>query len=177
MLGAMDLHQPDENAYGRVTNSERYQVVVDEARRLLEELARRPGVERVTATAADDFPDWADGDAVSVRLTPSQGAPVAFLFTDFPGVVIRAGNWGTQSFPICGCDACDEAPEDVVERLRTLIDAVVDGRVTEEVGRRSVTHVVSGEWGSLASERRLERGESRRLGGKQKIDWPPWPEP
>ena len=38
MLHAVDFDQPDPDAYGRVTNPERYQAVVDAARRMVDEL-------------------------------------------------------------------------------------------------------------------------------------------
>ena len=78
--------------------------------------------------------------SASVRLIPRTpaAAPLAIAFTDFPSVILRLGRWYEESLPGCGCDACDEQPDDLVAEMRTQVDALVEGGLWERV-RRGVT--------------------------------------
>jgi hypothetical protein len=100
---------------------------------------------------------------------------VVFLFTDFPGVVIRFGQWATDAFPVCGCDACDEKPGDVILRMRNLIDLVVVGGYQEVLTKRFLRQSFDWAQGSSITERRIGRAERRRLGQPGSYKWPPWP--
>lgn len=93
---------PDEDAYGRVTNPERSQAVVDAARALVRERVDTFDVEATAGSSAVDFPNWPDGSAEAIGLVPAVGAPLAILITDFPGVLVRFGEWGLEAFPGCG---------------------------------------------------------------------------
>lgn len=123
----MDFDQPDEEAYGRVTNPERYQAVVDAARGMIANLVTRYQVESTPGNWSVDFPDWTTPIGEVIRLRPREGAPLAVMFTEFPGVIVRVGHWCIEPFPGCGCDDCDESPENVVERLSDLVGWAVEG--------------------------------------------------
>lgn len=166
----------NDDAYGRVTNPERYAVVVDAARSLVDELVASHDVEGVPGDPATDFPEFGGSEVAVVRLSPREGAPLAVLITDFPGVIVRAGRWGVEAFPVCGCDACDESPEDLIEELGHVIGAVVAGRYEEWLTRRKKGWSFSGPWGTRSHEERLRRSQWRRLGeplGTRRR--PPWP--
>ena len=171
----MEFDGPDPDAYGRVTDPERYQVVADAADTLIGELVDRFDVEKTYGTSEEDFPEWTEAAVVTVRLTPSAGAPLVFMITDFPGVAVRFGLWTREAFPFCGCDACDEQPAEVIERMRELVEAVVEGRFAEDLTKRRARSTFSGSWGSSSRERRLRRGEWRTYGQLGTHRWPPWP--
>ena len=167
----MDIERPDDDAYGRVTNPERYRPVADAAAALIDELAAGYDVARSTGSSGDDFPDWLGSPSSTTRLVPGHGAPLVFMITDFPGAVVRFGEWTVEAFPGCGCDACDERPEDEVERMYGLVEAAVAGHYEEELTRRELRHSTTGG----SSRTRLGRGEWRRHGRPGRHRWPPWP--
>lgn len=65
----------------------------------------------------------------AVRITPltPDAAPLTFVFTDFPGVIVMAGVLLDAPFPTCGCDACDETAASQTDELESLVFAVVEG--------------------------------------------------
>ena len=134
--GGVEFDRPDEDAYGRVTNPERYQVVADAAIALISDLVRAFDVEETSGQSVVDFPTWQVTTAETVHLVPREGAPLAFLITDFPGVAVRFGEWTREAFPTCGCDACDEPPTDVIEKMNDLVEGAVGGRYEEELTKR-----------------------------------------
>ncbi len=172
----MRTKPPHEDAYGRVTNPQRFQEVADAATALIGELVDTFAVERTAGSSAVDFPSWPDGSAETIRLLPAMGTPLAILLTDFPGVLIHFGAWGREAFPGCGCDACDEQPPEVIDRMHRLVEAAVEGRYKEALTKRTLSCSFSGPWGGESSEGRLERGEWRRLGELGPHSWPPWPQ-
>ena len=173
MLDAVDLDQPAPEDYGRVTNPERYQAVVDAARGIIADLVKRYQVEVTPGIQSVDFPDWTPSAEEVSRVRPSQGAPLTFMFTEFPGVIVRVGHWCVEGFPSCGCDACNESPQVVVERLNDLVGAAVEGSYEEELTKRRLTYTIDG--GSSSSERRLVRGEWKPYGVLARHRWPAWP--
>jgi hypothetical protein len=150
---------PDE-AYGRVTNSERSRVLHTAARELLDRLTAAYAVDRDDGDAALDpaltgrF--TASVDTV-VRLTPRSpdAAPLTVAFTGFPGLGLRFGQWTTEPLPSCGCDACDEDPTELIALFTSNVKALVAGDFTEQIApgddgesqveyRLGSQHVVSG---------------------------------
>lgn len=156
------------DTYGRVTDPDRYRVLHRAAGELLDRLAREFVVERVD----DGDPD---GDTV-VRLSPSvgDGAPLTVEFTAFPGLVVRFGRRHVDAYPRCGCDACDEQPDDLVAELREQVEILVTGGFSESLVRGPeawITHRFAGRSGG----RRLVDGdEAATLGEADHWDWPPW---
>ena len=171
----MDFEPPDEEAYGRVTNPERFQPVVTAARSLIKHLVDNYEVGRSAGTAAEDFPGTAVPAIETIRLTPKVGVPLVFMITDFPGVVVRFGEWGNfPGFPSCGCDACDESPDDVIEDLNRQVSAAVNGNYAETLTKRKLTLEFRYARGSQRSESTLRRGEWRQYGSLGTHTWPPW---
>lgn len=173
--GAVDTEQPDQEAYGRVTNPERYQIVVEAARDRIDDLTEAYQVKSEAGEPKADFPEWADGSETVVRLQPVRGAPLTFMVTDFPGVMVRVGEWGIHALPVCGCDACNESPKEVVERLNDLVDAAIEGTYEEQLTKRTLTYGYPSRRGSLFTEKPLERGEWKRYGIPTTHRWPAWP--
>lgn len=170
---------PPDDAYGRVTNPERYSVVVDAARELIDRLIRDFAAE-VREGSVDDDLELLDGgtrnEVVEVVSADPRCAPIEFRFTGFPGVAIRLGQRGHEELlPACGCDACDEQPEDLIDTLEQVMDSYVSGRYSEELTRRRFEYSFAGSWGRRRGVTRLERGDWKALGPLGRIDWPPWP--
>ena len=168
---------PHPDSYGRVTNPERYAVLHDEARSLIESLMTTYDVVAEPGELAVDFPEWKGAAGEVVRLVPAEGTAVSLVFTDFPGVVVLLGEWGREGFPSCGCDACDEKPNDVIVRMREWIESAVAGEYEETLtrgwlGRGSAVTHVPGSWSSTS---RLGPAEGRHLGKPGSHKWPPWP--
>lgn len=125
----------------------------------------------------------------AVRLVPrsTTGAPLTFIFTAYPGVIVAAGLLHEFRFPACGCDACDESAGTEAGRLEQLALAVAAGGYAERypVGRRRWAEYALTAVDSSGSEGgrgdpapdigpdRLQEAE-RRL---QELDgaWWPWP--
>ncbi|MEX1038816.1 MAG: DUF6226 family protein [Acidimicrobiia bacterium] len=170
----MDTDQPDHEAYGRVTNPERYLAVVHAAQDKVDDLVKSYQVEPEAGSPSVDFPEWTSGAERVVRLQPKGGAPLALMFTDFPGVVVRVGDWGAKAFPACGCDACDESPSEVVERLNDFVNAAVEGSYEEQLTKRTLTYRYASRRGVLSGKRMLDRGEWKRHGLPAAHQWPPW---
>ena len=129
---------PDEAAYGRVTDPGRYRPFWDWARGEVDRLAREYDVERVDGGAEVDPELFGKltGATDAVRLTPRSGggAPATVVYTDFPGVGARFGRWGEVVLPWCGCDACDESPDDLRRTLEECLAAVTSGAFREHLG-------------------------------------------
>lgn len=120
-----------------------------------------------------------------VSLTPvaATAAPIAIAFTDFPSLLVRYGSWHVESFPVCGCDACDETVEGEAERLEDLLLHVVAGRFREElvvpwIRQPRLRYWLGGGTGSpdfRSGWRTLPRAHATALGRAGRIDWEPWP--
>ena len=122
-----------------------------------------------------------------VRLDPRdpEAAPIAVVFSTFPGLNARFGRWFTESFPSCGCDACDESAEGEIERLNEIVDDVVAGRFCEAIRRPLISFRRTG-WretkfwspaGRRTSRSRVDRVRAREMsGGRRRLDlnWKPW---
>jgi Family of unknown function (DUF6226) len=167
---------PPPEAYGRVTNAERFAVLHEWVAELLDRL-----VEDYDVVRTDDVRTDADGEPTSTAtLTPSRpdAAALRVTFTGFPGVAVACGRWSGESYPHCGCDACDEQPDELLDELITRIEAVVMGGFSEEL-------TFGGERWLRTSVRTLrERGTSAELiepekygtyGTPGRYDWQPWP--
>lgn len=171
--GLVRSDPPDEDAYGRVTNPERFLDVADAATALVGELVDTFDVETAAGISALDDPNWPDESAETIRLEPVVGTPLAILITDFPGVLVRFGAWGRKAFPECGCDACDEQPPEVIESMHQLVEAAVAGRYEEALTKRALSYSFTGAWGRLSSQGRLKRNQWKHHGEPGAHSWPP----
>lgn len=178
---------PPKEAYSRVTNPERFLPLHAAAMELLDRLEREFAVDRLEGHDADD--DWVRENLArpSVRLVPNdpQAAPIVVAFTDFPGLYLKFGSWRTEPFPDCGCDACDEMPDDSIERMTEMVEIVVSGGFRESA---RVPALLGDGWRESEfrySDGGFQRGESRvsrscalvMTGGERHVtlDWKPWP--
>ena len=180
--GRWGIEGPPEEAYSRVTNPERFQPLHAAATELLDRLEREFAVERFEGDEADDELGWASLARPSIRLVPQdpQAAPIAVAFTEFPGLHLRFGSWRTEAFPACGCDACDETPDDLIEKMTSMVEAVVSGRFRESIrvpllwgdGWQESAFRFTGHGGF-----RVSRSRALAMTGGERhvtLEWKPW---
>jgi hypothetical protein len=156
---------PPYDAYSRTSHLDRYEPVQVVARALIDYLDRTydvvvergPSCTNIFARPELGFipSPIVVVDAVAVSPRELSCAPLAFGFTSFPGLYLRAGVLHDFHFPGCGCDACDEGIDDVLDRLERTVFAVTGGNYRESIkGRRRGTigyamdFAVGGEWSS-----------------------------
>jgi hypothetical protein len=161
---------PDPDAYGRVTNPERYAPLHQFAQSALDDLVARFDA----AAEPSEGPLRLDR---LVRVCPRDGGGgcLAFELTSFPGVRLHVGRWHTYHFPRCGCDACDEQLADVENEMTALMDAFVGGRFTEYLDGGRLGQSWSSSTGSSNGWSELPASDPRRSQPAEYIDWPAWP--
>jgi len=135
-MGADVPKEPPDEAYGRVTNPERFQPLHRAALELIARLATDYEVDRADGTDLDPEAARLWPGSRSTRLIPADGAPLTFTFTPFPGISLRFGYHGRDTFPPCGCDACNEDPTEEARRMTEVASDVVAGGLSETRRRR-----------------------------------------
>ena len=168
---------PADDAYGRVTNPERYRVLHAAADAVVADLERRFDVRRREGLDVDAaLAARAPGTFRIVHIEPRspRAAAITVAWTAFPGVVLRLGAMHTEPLPTCGCDACDEDPAHLTEELHAIVDAVTAGRFREWTDGSRVGF-------------EFERADGRHRAGWQlkvavagdrgmtDVTWAPWP--
>lgn len=118
--------EPAKDAYSVCRHPERFEPVVEVARALLDHLERAYDVVRTERGV--------DGQTC-VRLTPASGDGAAlmvlFPLTGLPGVEVTAGLRFRNSWPDCGCDACDDSVPDLLDEFERTVFAIVEGTMSE----------------------------------------------
>ena len=178
---------PPDEAYSRVTNPERFQPLHDAATELLDRLEREFAVERVEGLDADDELGRESLAGHPIKLVPQdpQAAPIVVAFTEFPGVHFRFGSWRTEPFPNCGCDACDEKPDELIEAMTRMVEAVVSGGFREAMrvpplrgdGSRE-SRFDFGDGNHKSSGSLVPRSRALEMTGGEPyvtLEWKPWP--
>jgi hypothetical protein len=180
---------PDPESYSVDSHPERFAGLHVVARALIDHLVVVYDVEvhEDTAHAAELLMEARDVlQAVTVTPRRSRAAPMTFVLTGYPGVIVHAGELHDFPFPVCGCDACDETAETSADRMEMLVLTVAAGGYSERypVGRRrwseyaltafdgSGSESGKGEPGHITTNR-LHDAEIRLrdvAGG-----WSPWP--
>lgn len=147
---AVDANQPSytgppPDAYGRVTNPERYIVVHSAADALVKRLSQ---TYQVRLSEPNPDPDLVARARASraVRLDPdnSHAGPLVCTFTSFPGVILSLGGGYECAYPSCGCDACDEVPDRVVDDLTETVERYVQGGLSESVSGHRYSFRIGG---------------------------------
>jgi Family of unknown function (DUF6226) len=126
---------PPEDTYSVDSHPERFAPLHQVAEALIDWLQSRFAVETVDdLSCVQDIRHRVDASR-AVRLTPAgaDAAPLTFVLTRYPGVIVRAGLLHDFVYPICGCDACDETWTSVADELEWHVFAVVSGGYREEV--------------------------------------------
>jgi hypothetical protein len=170
---------PPLEAYGRVTNPERFTYLHTSAAELLEQLACEFDVDRVDAFGLDpELERDCVLAAATVRLAPRApgAAPIVIAFSTFPGLRVRFGKWCTMAFPSCGCDACDETAESETARLNSLIDSLIAGRFREAIRDSDAGGVwEESEFTSVVGHVQVRSQRQVTAGDRSSYEWKPWP--
>ncbi len=195
---------PPPEAYSRVTNPERFEPLIPVVLKIIDQLAETYDVERTEAYGLDPkLERHAELARPTIRLRPrsKHAAPIAVAFTSFPGVLIRFGEWYTEPFPSCGCDACDETADSEIESVTEMIHTVTRGGFREAI-RAPLLPFWGNPWRarefrspgrgrfrsrSLSYTPLMRKGASREIDKTElgewvsprqrvkEIDWEPWP--
>lgn len=144
---------PSPDSYSVETHLDRFAGLHVVARALINHLSVAYNVDVEDSPTSVDLLRQPDGVAESVRVTPRRpgAAPLTFVFTRYPAVIVHAGSIHDFVFPACGCDACDETAESAADRLEMLVLAVAAGGYSERypVGwRRWVEYALKAADGS-----------------------------
>ena len=186
---------PPEDSYSVARNSERFAGLHTVAHALIDHLQRVYDVEVTHEKVSDAAalllrPHGGVRKLVRVQPQDPQAAPLRFVLTDYPGVIVEAGVLHGFAYPMCGCEACDEGLDAVSTELEQLVLAVASGGYAEHypVGRRRDLHyglvtldssgaTVGSRGGHSApdgiSAERLARGEAVLAALPR--GWQPWP--
>ena len=183
IFGTTPPSGPLPEEYGRVTNPEKYRILIPAARDLLDYLEEEFDVRRDEGSDLDEELAGTKFRPTIVRLTPvNEGAgPLGVaLFDDdegFPGLAARFGAWHIEHFPTCGCDACNEQLADLIVDLKRKARALVEARFREGVPlglQKYLTYEFIGpSWGGSGS-RRIGRNYPRHLRRGDSRQWKPW---
>ena len=184
----MSGESPPLDAYERITDPERFQVLVGAMLDLLAKLEADFDVKREDAFGlGGKLEEGFTPPRSSIRLTPvNEGAaPVVIVFSDPPGLRIRFGLWWEEFFPSCHCDACDEDPDPLIQEMVGVFEDVSSGRFWEEYDPNRNWR--EGEiWGSSGWSARSGRAahsspplvvpwaRRNRATGVQRVAWMPW---
>ncbi len=177
------MKDPPEEAYGRVTNPQRFAPLIPAADKLVADLVRRFDV-TVTRGPAVPWPASGVQPIESIRIAPpdSDQAPLTITTTSFPGLYLNVGAWQHIALPACGCDACDEQIDSAVDDLVKYCTALAEGKLTERINifRRVLEHSWDGDcWsrsGTLAlSPKRASELRASPVQPPKDGHWRPWP--
>jgi hypothetical protein len=172
--------------YGHATNTERFAGLHHAASEILKQLESGFDVdltEGYDLDAALEKPCELARPTILVEPRDIAAAPAVFVFTTFPGLLVRLGKWYTTAFPVCGCDACAETLSGEVERLQSRLDDVIAGRFRETIRVADLGAIsVESEFWSMKS-RSTERSwakldimpEILEIGKERDYWWRAWP--
>ncbi|SDH97331.1 DUF6226 family protein [Agrococcus jejuensis] len=181
------MDAPPEDAYSVDAHPERFAPLHAIADALVVHLAAT--YEASVVDALDDARSWFAGGGPdvlrAVHLEPAarDAAPIAIAWSDYPGILVRAGAAHGGHYPVCGCEACDEPWERAADDLEQLVLAVAEGRLQESMDRgigyaiedATGAEVASG-WGSATGPDVARRRAARaRLAARAGDRWLPWP--
>lgn len=125
-----------DSAYSVSTHPERFEPVVTVAFALIDYLVRTYDVEakqdpHAVVVRLERYPSTRE--AVTLAPEAPGTARLSFFFSDSPSVTVKAGVACEERYPGCGCDACDDRIEDLVEDLEERVFAVASGDFREYV--------------------------------------------
>ena len=130
---------PPEDSYSVTSNLERFAPLHTVAEALIAYLTENYDVVvSEDPSFGADLLHERDDILRAVRVMPNapDAAPLTFVFTSFPSVIVHAGVLQDLLFPVCGCDACDESWERLAEDMEWQIQAVAAGLLQEELHGR-----------------------------------------
>lgn len=186
---------PPEDSYSVTRNTERYAGLHTVAHALIAYLERVYDVAVIhegVADAAATLLHPRDDVVELVRLQPRdpQAAPLRFVLSGYPGVIVEAGVLHDFAYPRCGCEACDEGIDYAATEIEDVALAVAAGGYAEQypvglrrdlryglvsidaAGERTGSQSGGGETTGISAER-LAHGEA--VLAALPHGWQPWP--
>jgi hypothetical protein len=127
---------PPDDSYSVDTNLERFRPLHIVAEALIDHLVSTYDV--TVSEGHDDDILHARTDIVrATRIIPRDptAAPLTFMFTSYPSVIVHPGVLSDFLYPVCGCDACDSSWEYEAEEMEWHVLAVAAGKFTESMRR------------------------------------------
>ncbi|WP_144672849.1 DUF6226 family protein [Arthrobacter sp. U41] len=180
---------PDPDSYSVDSHPERFAGLHLVARALIDHLTAVYDVDvQDDPVHAGELLMEGKGVLRAVKVTPRdpEEAPLTFVLTGYPGVMVHAGVLHDFPFPVCGCDACDETAETVADRLEMLVLTVAAGGYSERypVGRKRWSEYALAAFDGSGSE--SGQGEPACVNAARLHDaevrlrevtgaWKPWP--
>ena len=174
---------PPEDSYSVTSNLERFRPLHAVAEALIDALVADHEVSvEDDVSLASELMHPRDDVVRAVRVAPSDpaAAPLTFVFTGHPSVLIHAGLMQDFLYPVCTCDACDEDPERIADQMEWEVQAIVTGGFSESVHSDAVSFRLVGEDGTRSGSERMNGPASgrlldarRRLAGVDR--WTAWP--
>lgn len=116
---------PPDDQYSQCGHPERFEPIEIVARALIDHLEHTYDVDRSDDTV---------GTRTTTTLRPRNDGAVLVLtlsLPGLPGVDLRAGSRFGESWPDCGCDACDDDVRFMIDELEQHVLAVVGGGLSE----------------------------------------------
>ncbi|WP_374314810.1 DUF6226 family protein [Microbacterium sp.] len=122
--------------------------------------------------------------AVRLRPVDPRCAPLTFVCTGYPGVVLHAGLLHDFHHPVCGCEACDSTWESEADDLERHVLAVASGHYRETIDRgisAGVGYAFTFPDGTSSGRSRARDMPAARLRAAKPIlralpdGWAPWP--
>ncbi|MDR1431400.1 MAG: DUF6226 family protein [Propionibacteriaceae bacterium] len=130
---------PPEDTYSVTAHPQRFAPLVAVAEALIRYLDQTYAVtisDGLEHLSAFERPNELTTRAVQVTPLLETALPLTFAFTSFPGVVLRSGFFSEETFPSCGCDACDDDLADCAEKLENAALGAATGLLRESVEKR-----------------------------------------
>jgi len=159
------LERPADAEYSRCLHPEKYVITQQRATAWASALINA-GVATTASPGLRDLPPW--GPVVTTSIVPTrEGAePVFVHFTHqhLPGVVVGYGSPQVVLIarPVCGCDACDDGSDVLIEAIDEAFESVILGEVLIEHDDHH-TRVVTRNTESTSTS---DRSDATRVAGR-----------
>ncbi len=132
---------PPEDEYSRCLDPGKYVTGQQRARAWASVLVD-VGAATMTSWGSRDLPPWGTVDTTALTPTRRDCQPMFLHFSSghLPGVIVAFGHPKVilARQPACGCDACDEGSEALIEAIDDAVESVVCGAALIDQGHRSV---------------------------------------
>lgn len=189
-----NMSAPSDEEYSRVTRPERYDIIRQRCDAWVDVLTER--LEAVSAPCEPVAFHGVPGGSAR-RVCASMSGTLALIVSpthgpSLDGVLLAAadsrGTFGIRPVPVCGCDACDDGSQALLDEIDAVIASVVTGDlVVLEGGGESVTRSGDGTYalGSIGVPHDVAMLLTDLIAAGEPVDLPPgvtarwgrpWPE-
>lgn len=175
---------PPDDTYSVDTNLERFRPLHAVAEALIDFLTTTYDV-TVSEGHDDDILHSRTDIVRATRVTPRDpnAAPLTFVFTSYPSVIVHAGALIDFLHPVCGCDACDSSWEHEADEMEWHVLAVPSGKFSETRWHGWFGHAIESVDGMAKSngESRIDQVPQERLEAAASVldalphGWVAWP--